>query len=203
MLRPVLVLSVAFSALVVCLALNALTIHRLRVELRKAVNGVSVDSSMYSYIGDDHPASLPIHLPYIALEIEDTKKFGISDPEAWVEWRTTDLFPRANGFVRLGKQGRAFGVSMFHQMHCLQMIRKAVIEKDTADAHTHHCLNLLRQAILCASDMTLDPMNVDENGVLVGTDGVGVVHVCRDWEKVYDFVRTNQMSELWNVTNAQ
>ncbi|KAH7920213.1 hypothetical protein BV22DRAFT_1074311 [Leucogyrophana mollusca] len=202
MLRPVAVLSFAVSALLACLCLNALTIHRLRTQLANAESRVFTDDREYSYIGDDHPASLPIHLPRIALKIEDTGKFGISNTEAWAEWRTTDLFPRAKGFVRLGKQGRAFGVSMFHQMHCLQMIRKAVIEKDSANPHTHHCLNLMRQAILCASDTTLDPLNVDDSGKLVGTDGVGVVHVCRDWEKVYDFVRENQMGEVWNRTSA-
>ncbi|KAH7919979.1 hypothetical protein BV22DRAFT_1040402, partial [Leucogyrophana mollusca] len=120
----------------------------------------------------------------------------------WAEWRTTDLFPRANGFVKLGKQGRTFGVSMFHQMHCLMMIRKAVIEKDSADSHTHHCLNFIRQAILCASDTTLDPLRNDGHGKLRGSDGVSVVHVCRDWEKVYDYVRMNQMSEVWNSTST-
>jgi hypothetical protein len=25
-----------------------------------------------------------------------------------------------------------------------------------------------------------------------GTDGLGIVHVCRDWQKVYDFVEENQ-----------
>ncbi|KAH7921604.1 hypothetical protein BV22DRAFT_721338 [Leucogyrophana mollusca] len=155
------------------------------------------------YVGDDYPTSLPIDLPPVALEIENTGKFGISNPEAWAEWRTTDLFPRANGYVKLGKQGRMFGISMFHQMHCLLIIRKAVIEKDSADALTHYCLDSLRQSILCASDTTLDPLDVDDdNGKLTATDGVGVVHVCRDWEKVYDYVRMNQMSEVWNSTDT-
>ncbi|KAH7921602.1 hypothetical protein BV22DRAFT_1038476 [Leucogyrophana mollusca] len=202
MLRPVTVLSVAVSALIACLSLNTLTIHRLRTELANAKPRVSVDDSAYSYVGDDHPANLPIDLPHVALEIENTGKFGISNPEAWAEWRTTDLFPRANGFVKLGKQGRTFGVSMFHQMHCLMMIRKAVIEKDSADSHTHHCLNFIRQAILCASDTTLDPLRNDGHGKLRGSDGVSVVHVCRDWEKVYDYVRMNQMSEVWNSTDT-
>jgi hypothetical protein len=77
---------------------------------------------------------------------------------------------------------------MFHQMHCLQMIRSAIVQGDPGH-HTRHCLNLLRQAILCASDITLDPINLGTDG----TDGIGVVHVCRDWEKVYDFVEQNKL----------
>jgi hypothetical protein len=78
---------------------------------------------------------------------------------------------------------------MFHQMHCLQRIRNVIVHRDPG-YHTRHCLNLLRQAIICASDITpLDPINIGTDG----TDGVGVVHVCRYWEKVYDFVEKNQL----------
>jgi hypothetical protein len=42
---------------------------------------------------------------------------------------------------------------------------------------------------MCYCDITLDPINVGTDG----TDGVGVVHICRDWEKVYDFVEKNQL----------
>ncbi|KAH7913567.1 hypothetical protein BJ138DRAFT_1058742 [Hygrophoropsis aurantiaca] len=187
--QPVVLLSITLSALTLCLLLNTLTIQHLRGELAK-VHPVSAeaDDSGYSYVGDDHPNSLPIDLPPIALTIEDTKKFGLVDVEAWVDWRSTDYFP-----------GRAFGISMFHQMHCLQMIRHAVLYPNTANGHTHHCLNLLRQAVLCAADVTLDPLDVsDEDGTLAGTDGVGVVHVCRDWEKVYEYVWANQMSDKWH-----
>ncbi|KAH7924979.1 hypothetical protein BV22DRAFT_1112544 [Leucogyrophana mollusca] len=196
-------LSITLSALAFSLCLNALTMHRLRIERTTAESPLLVDNSHYSYVGDDHPTRLPIDLPYVALEIEDTPRYGISNPEAWSEWRNTDLFSKGNGFVRLGEQGRTFGVSMFHQMHCLQMIRKAVIERNSADGHTHHCLNLMRQAVLCASDTTLDPLDVDDGERLIGTDGIGVVHVCRDWERVYDFVRTNHMSSVWNSTHVQ
>jgi hypothetical protein len=76
---------------------------------------------------------------------------------------------------------------MYHQMHCLQRIRSAIVQGDPGH-HTRHCLNLLRQTVLCASDTTLDPMNTEK-----GTDGLGIVHVCRDWQKVYDFVEENQL----------
>lgn len=43
---------------------------------------------------------------------------------------------------------------------------------------------------------------VDENQN-VGADGVGVVHQCRDWEKVYDYVIENQGLEIWNKTSTK
>jgi len=83
---------------------------------------------------------------------------------------------------------------MFHQMHCLQKIRSAIVQGE-AGHHIRHCLNLLRQVVLCASDTTLDPLSTAS-----GTDGLGVVHVCRDWQKVYDFVEDNQRKRMNKTT---
>lgn len=58
----------------------------------------------------------------------------------------------------------------------------------------------MRQAVLCGSDTTIDAMDaVDENGNVVGTDGVGSTHVCRDWSRVYEFVAENQKGPLWET----
>ena len=83
---------------------------------------------------------------------------------------------------------------MFHQMHCLQMIRDSIVQAN-AGVHTQHCLNLLRQAVLCASDTTIDALSS-----ATGTNGLGVVHICRDWQKVYDFVEENQIRHMKNRT---
>ncbi|KZP12200.1 hypothetical protein FIBSPDRAFT_1050224 [Athelia psychrophila] len=156
------------------------------------------DDSHYTYVDDDHPIRLPVHLPPVALKVEETSRFGISNYAAWEDWRTTDWFPQTDGFVRLGPDGRLFGVSMFHQMHCLQLMRDAVIHNQNVTTHTHHCLNLLRQMILCASDTTLDPINIAGEDGSPGANGVGTVHVCKDWQRAYDFVTDNQKSAVWN-----
>ncbi|KAG1735293.1 uncharacterized protein EDB91DRAFT_1007658, partial [Suillus paluster] len=86
--------------------------------------------------------------------------------------------------------GRMFGVSMFHQIHCLQMIRKALI--NGSRCHSGHCLNFLRQAVLCNADTTLDPFFVDPDGTMTGTDGLGMTTVCRNWAQVYAYTVENQ-----------
>ncbi|KAG0705821.1 hypothetical protein DFH29DRAFT_799515, partial [Suillus ampliporus] len=146
------------------------------------------------YIDDDYPTALPLHLDTVALTF-NTSKPGIM---AWLEWNLLDRFPRGHGFVRLGPNGREFGVSMFHQLHCLQMIRLALI--NGPNDHSAHCLNFLRQAILCNSDTTLDPTTVNPEG-MTGSDGLGVTHVCRDWSQVYAYVTENHMGPLWAEQN--
>jgi hypothetical protein len=71
-------------------------------------------------------------------------------------------------------------------MHCLRMIRQAILQGD-ARHHIRHCLNLLRQAVLCASDTTIAPLEPHHE------TGVGAVHICREWERAYDFIEENQL----------
>jgi hypothetical protein len=96
--------------------------------------------------------------------IEDTIHYAPNASD-WHEWLS--LFPSGEGFVRLGKERRLFGVSMFHQarrtcfsypvhlakeslitqMHCLMKIQRAIYEEpptDFAKWHVSHCMNYLR-----------------------------------------------------------
>ncbi|KAG2035912.1 hypothetical protein BDR03DRAFT_983376 [Suillus americanus] len=173
------------SAFVISIILNIFTILRLQHK--------SVDDRQYTYIGDDHPIELPLDLEIVALTFEDSKYYSTSGLTAWSEWNLLDHFPEGHGFVRLGPNGRLFGVSMFHQIHCLQTIRLALI--NGPNGHSGHCLNFLRQAILCNSDTTLDPVYI--NGSTAGSDGLGVTHICRDWSQVYAYIKENQMDSVW------
>ncbi|EIM84317.1 uncharacterized protein STEHIDRAFT_159001 [Stereum hirsutum FP-91666 SS1] len=180
-------------ALVVSMSVNLLTVRNMALK-------TSNDPGRYSYSGDDYPIQLPLYLPTVSLVYENTERFGVSDLSSWSDWRSTDAFPKGNGFVKLGPQARLFGLSMFHQLHCLQMIRHAILAGDAED-HVQHCLNMIRQAILCAADTTLDPLDVsNDDGAPIAADGVGQTHMCRDWDMVYQFVNDNQLSEAWNVS---
>ena len=118
-----------------------------------------------------------------ALVIEDTVHY---EPNASAEWHS--IFPRGSGgFVRLGPRNRLFGVSMFHQLHCLDKMRRAVVSAPSSEWeswHTQHCLNYVRQMLLCAANTRLEPVKEGrgsggEEGLKV--DGLGLEHQCRDW----------------------
>ncbi|KAF7354388.1 hypothetical protein MVEN_01127600 [Mycena venus] len=186
-------LDIALTGLLVSISFNLSAIYVFRGQLHTCARRGIVDDSRFSYIGDDHPNQLPLHVPMVALKLEDSERYSLSQSNAYSDWRSTDVFPHGNGFVKLGPEGRSFGVAMFHQMHCLQIIRSAIVQGGP-DHHARHCLNLLRQTVLCASDTTLDALTSNR-----GTDGVGTVHVCRDWQTVYDFVEQNQLKHM-NLT---
>jgi hypothetical protein len=119
--------------------------------------------------------------------VEDSVHYA---PNATDEWHSQ--FPSGGGFVRLGPKYRLFGVSMFHQLHCLDKMRSAIIQEPPSEWekwHTQHCLNYVRQMLLCSANVRLEPVKVSSDGIKV--DGLGVKHVCRDWSSLYDLAEEN------------
>ncbi|TFK55502.1 hypothetical protein OE88DRAFT_1672200 [Heliocybe sulcata] len=139
----------------------------------------------YSYVGHDHPMSLPLpdgDLSLVALITEETVHYPLLGPDSDTEWDA--LSSAGYGYVRLGPDDRLFSVSMFHELHCLRMLNLAFGKAHIASrAHIKHCLNYLRQNILCSPDLTLEPGDFEEKDFSV--EGEGSMHVCRDWSSVY------------------
>ncbi|KAM0667659.1 hypothetical protein ACQRIU_003524 [Beauveria bassiana] len=82
----------------------------------------------------------------------------------------------------------AYGISMFHQIHCLVAIRNAIRTRTFDDQHLDHCLDYLRQAIMCTGDTTLEKVIKDDSGEFKPEiDGWGTVHECRSWHMLFEF----------------
>ena len=47
--------------------------------------------------------------------------------------------------------------------------------------HRDHCLDYIRQALMCHADATFEPLTQ------AGINGLGAVHQCRDFEKVFSW----------------
>lgn len=134
----------------------------------------------------------------VALTIENTPHYSLNSSESDAEYKS--IYPGDLGFFRLGPERRFFGISMYHQLHCLDSLRSAIVygpdwhghhdrqlNKRAQVPHVHHCLNYLRQTILCSADLTLEPeISPQEVG-----EGLGMTHVCRDWSKVHNLAQKN------------
>ncbi|KAF8888844.1 hypothetical protein BD779DRAFT_1672162 [Infundibulicybe gibba] len=164
----------------------------------------------YSWVGNDFPNALPINLDSVAMTIENSRHYALNAPNSDAEYQS--LYPGELGFLRLGPHHRFFGIAMYHQLHCLNSLRKAIIhggeghghgergagEKREQVPHVHHCLNYLRQTILCNADLTLEPE------IVLGSqdvgEGLGVTHVCKDWSALHHFIDRNY--EEWKNVSA-
>ncbi|KIH89330.1 hypothetical protein SPBR_07610 [Sporothrix brasiliensis 5110] len=105
-----------------------------------------------------------------------------------------------------------YTVALYHQLHCLaalkskmvrlqawyanasdnEYLRFALGEDQVADRHMDHCFDYLRQTLLCHGDTTLEGARrvrtaTGHETTVRGVDGWGVVHACRDRERIYAF----------------
>ncbi|XPS70259.1 hypothetical protein M3J07_002490 [Ascochyta lentis] len=123
----------------------------------------------------------PLSSPQVRQEWGDFAVFQNMSHEYDHEWK--NLTGESNGFilqydVPSGVE-RLWGISMFHQLHCLQLLRgklqrmlfpdnplteEYAVHGDIASDHYLHCFDYLRQSILCLADDTLEPVNKTVNG---------------------------------------
>ena len=143
-----------------------------------------------AYVDDDFPPRLLEFEPgNVQLAVEESVRYSPWDAEGPAEWSSTS--PPGEGSVRLGRDGRVFYLSMFHELHCLRRIQKSLrdpqsVTRPAVLGHTQHCLNYLRQWSLCQADRTLEVGDFVTRNFTA--DRVGAVHTCRDWRAVYDRV---------------
>jgi len=157
----------------------------------------SLHRETYEYSGDSFPEFYPIgKLPEAHIVIEDTVHYQINEASADEEWAS--MFPRGGGFVHLGHSSRPFGISMYHQLACLDNIRTTLATPfaERADAQlerNHHCFNYLRQTILCEPEIRLEPESdkLNDLGLSEVVDGLGTSHICNDWAMVFEAMEAN------------
>lgn len=56
--------------------------------------------------------------------------------------------------------------------------------------HSRHCVDYLRQSLMCAADLTLEPIDPELGGVT----GWGVKRTCRDWAKLKSWAEDRRAS---------
>ncbi|PQE23634.1 Tat pathway signal sequence protein [Rutstroemia sp. NJR-2017a BVV2] len=95
------------------------------------------------------------------------------------------MFPRGRGFIENpAVSPKPMGVAVFHQLHCLDAIRRSYyaaidgveLNHHLAPGHVRHCIDYLRQSLMCAADTNLEPIDPELGGVT----GFGNPRKCRD-----------------------
>ncbi|KAJ7178757.1 hypothetical protein C8R43DRAFT_974367 [Mycena crocata] len=152
--------------------------------------------TQHTFIGDDYPRVWPIKLPEnkVIIAIHDTVRYQLDTEDGAAEWAASSP---GNGMIYLGGHCRPFSISMFHQIRCLDNLRRAFVgvhngtgstRRDAVDWEvTRHCLNYLRQMVFCRSDPYLDSiLGYPVPNAHPDTDQ------CHDWSAVYQEAQMNQ-----------
>ncbi|KAJ7446319.1 hypothetical protein FB451DRAFT_1567858 [Mycena latifolia] len=136
---------------------------------------------------------------------DDLYNFGISripKDEAALLPNKTSPIPGDPGFY-------IAELDVFHELHCLNMIRKALDPEyypdwnikavERAREHVSHCVDWIRQAIMCHSDTSVIvwQWNTRYNQ---STPRARVPHTCRNFEPIQEWGRRNALVGEYNDT---
>lgn len=113
----------------------------------------------------------------------DSIHYGLSDD---IDWEA--LVPHG-GVIHLGPERQQYSIALFHQLRCLDILRKAKPEHASEDPLIVHCINYLRQMMHCHMDMHLDSIVGPGTPIYVME-----TRTCRDWATVYAEVERNHKS---------
>ncbi|KAK2017114.1 hypothetical protein LZ32DRAFT_39060 [Colletotrichum eremochloae] len=195
-------------------------IHLFYVILLILVASASRHSSsskmQHRYYGEE-PVKSELQLPTVGKTFELDLKYAMPpSPEVDEAWAS--LLPKEGGFFKhptLAPQKSCMAV--FHQLHCLDMIRQTLYEArpdfvahshndtnareshadhETAHDHNHshdmyhigHCFDLVRQSILCRPDLTIEV----GDPAIGGVTGFGTEHQCVDWQQLMEWMRDHE-----------
>ncbi|KZS89691.1 hypothetical protein SISNIDRAFT_416713, partial [Sistotremastrum niveocremeum HHB9708] len=112
------------------------------------------------------------------------------------------------------KEHYIVNLDVFHQLHCLNFIRKALnperygppglgppIWRDdpTPFDHTDHCVNIICENIMCNVDITPNvwQWNPERNVIFPHFD---TIRTCRSFDAVLDWARERQVQQMWNAS---
>ncbi|KAF8983073.1 hypothetical protein BDQ17DRAFT_1261724, partial [Cyathus striatus] len=86
------------------------------------------------------------------------------------------------------------GFDVFHQLHCLDYIRKATHESHynltNKDTTVQYCISALRQSIMCTADLSAIVFQWSESRKRV-IERADIVHSCRNFTKIYEWTIQN------------
>ena len=150
-----------------------------------------------AYVGDDYPTWYGLDIGTVEMTFEETVHYPLSGAQAETEWNTLRRMDSHHGYIRLGPDKRVLAVAMFHELHCVNTLRKALVDRthtEGSDHHVQHCLNYLRQLFLCSADSTLEPYDFTNRDF--ENERLGVTRQCRDWSIVYEETQRNYVEWL-------
>ncbi|KZT35595.1 hypothetical protein SISSUDRAFT_1064338 [Sistotremastrum suecicum HHB10207 ss-3] len=101
----------------------------------------------------------------------------------------------------------AVALDVFHQLHCLNLIRKALLperygppdnvitvpgENSVQFDHVDHCINSVRESLMCNADVAVNVWQWDDKKKRT-KPRVDVLHTCKNWGDILDWATEHTM----------
>ncbi|KAJ3775892.1 hypothetical protein EV361DRAFT_962959 [Lentinula raphanica] len=93
------------------------------------------------------------------------------------------------------------GLEVFHQLHCLDSIRKSLrpdYYPSMPNFHTSHCVDIIRQALMCTVDIS--PIVWEWREKEQVSDGrLDAMHTCRNWDQILEWGKEHQIQTHFDI----
>jgi hypothetical protein len=155
----------------------------------------NIGKKKYTYIGEDYPMRLPVKLEQVQAQFDCSVRYSLNSSVTEEVWtKSTDT--KSGGMIRLGPDRRVFAIAMYHQLHCLAGLSKALTATNrtsASDGHVGHCLNYLRQVFECSADATEEPV---VEASMLKSEGCAppFIRQCSNWGTLYDYISANYLA---------
>ncbi|KAI0973469.1 hypothetical protein F4678DRAFT_426836 [Xylaria arbuscula] len=121
--------------------------------------------------------------------------------ELWNSLERANIIHLQGDEAKLVREDTAFldgrwitGVDVFHQLHCLNMVRKGLYPEHYRShqsernnrIHIEHCFDYIRQALMCHADLTPVKTRWEPNAGIFGP-AFDTVHKCRDFGQILEW----------------
>jgi hypothetical protein len=126
------------------------------------------------------------HQDDFVARFEETKHYQIRTREGEEEFQR--LLPSSGHRIEIvdGDQStsKTYTVAMFHQLHCIGIIRREIQKERKAESQlAHDCLNYLRQVFLCSADSSVERVYMPRNMTALAVPAQD--YLCHDPEVLY------------------
>lgn len=128
------------------------------------------------------------------MHVDNSAHYVVDSDEGAEEF--ANLLPSGGHVVHVGEEPSTYTVSMFHQLRCLDILRKEyIIEPPRPPSPlAEHCMNYFRQMFWCHPNLRLESMRYPpyiENHSPAGATTQGYDTVCNDWRTLYNEAEKN------------
>ncbi|KDR69141.1 hypothetical protein GALMADRAFT_215420 [Galerina marginata CBS 339.88] len=107
------------------------------------------------------------------------------------------LLPNKTSPIPSDRNNYVAGLDVFHQLHCLNMIRQALhpeyypkrrMNTTYGDWHIRHCVDSVRQSLMCSADISVIVWQWSDELQETFPRG-NIAHTCRNYEKIQDWAK--------------
>ncbi|KAG8670808.1 hypothetical protein FPOAC2_04111 [Fusarium poae] len=149
-------------------------------------------------------------------DLENIRVFPITESEVRRLGKDPELLVKFPPQYGLGDNAYMAQIDMFHQIHCLNLLRhlawaeyhrNGTAKKPFSELHwihVSHCTDILMQNLMCSGNLDIITFNWVETQTNPFPD-FAVNHQCRDFETIYEWQDKNSVPKEWgrNVTRPE